>query len=82
MLDLMSGSDARRSILSGVKIGHGAVVGAGAVVVKDIPPYGVAVGIQREPYASVSTRSCRCIARAGVVGPSRHVGHAHGVNSK
>lgn len=32
-------------ILSGVKIGHGAVVAAGAVVVKDVPPYAVAGGV-------------------------------------
>ena len=32
------------TILGGVKIGNGAVVGAGAVVAKDIPPYAIAVG--------------------------------------
>jgi acetyltransferase-like isoleucine patch superfamily enzyme len=32
------------SILSGVTIGHGAVIGAGCAVTKDIPPYAVAVG--------------------------------------
>lgn len=32
-------------VLDGVKIGYGSVVGAGAVVTKDIPPYSVAVGV-------------------------------------
>lgn len=33
------------TILDGITIGDGAVIGAGAVVSKNIPPYGVAVGI-------------------------------------
>jgi acetyltransferase-like isoleucine patch superfamily enzyme len=33
------------TIIDGVAIGDGAVIGAGAVVVKDIPPYAVAVGV-------------------------------------
>ena len=36
---------ARAIILSGVRIGTGAVIGAGAVVTKDIPPRAVAVGV-------------------------------------
>jgi virginiamycin A acetyltransferase len=31
-------------VLSGVSIGHGAVVGAGAVVARDVPPYAIVVG--------------------------------------
>lgn len=37
----------RATILSGVHIGQGAVVAAGAVVTKDIPPYAVAGGYQQ-----------------------------------
>jgi acetyltransferase-like isoleucine patch superfamily enzyme len=32
-------------VLDGVTIGEGSVIGAGAVVTKDIPPYSVAIGI-------------------------------------
>lgn len=32
-------------VLKGVKIGRGSVVGASAVVTKDIPPYSIAIGI-------------------------------------
>ena len=34
----------RAMILPGVTIGEGAVIGAGSVVTKDIPPYSIAVG--------------------------------------
>lgn len=40
-------------VLDGVRIGRGSVIGAGAVVTKDIPPYSVAVGV---PAKVVSRR--------------------------
>ena len=36
---------ARVTILSGIKIGNGAVVAAGAVVTKDVPPYAIVGGV-------------------------------------
>jgi acetyltransferase-like isoleucine patch superfamily enzyme len=32
-------------VIDGVKIGRGSVIGAGAVVISDIPPYGIATGV-------------------------------------
>ncbi len=38
------------SILRGAHIGHGAVIGAGSVVTKEIPPYAVAYGVPAEVH--------------------------------
>ena len=35
----------RTTILDGVTIGHGSIIGAGAVVTKSIPPYSIAIGV-------------------------------------
>lgn len=46
--DVVIGNDVwlgdRAVVLSGVKIGNGAVVGASAVVAKDVPPYAIVAG--------------------------------------
>lgn len=38
----------RTTLLSGVSVGHGAVIAAGAVVTKDVPPYSVVAGVPAE----------------------------------
>jgi len=42
------------TVLGGVKIGDGCVVGAGAVVTKDLPPFSISVGV---PAKVIQTRS-------------------------
>lgn len=37
------------TIMPGVKIGTGSIVGAGAVVTKDVPPYNVVAGVPAKP---------------------------------
>jgi galactoside O-acetyltransferase len=36
---------ANATILPGVRVGHGSVVGAGAVVARDVPPLSVVLGV-------------------------------------
>ena len=45
---------ARAMILPGVRLGQGSVVGAGAVVTKDVPPYAIVAGI---PAKKIGERS-------------------------
>ena len=54
-------------ILPGVRIGEGAVVGAGAVVSKDVPPYSIVAGnpakaISRERVKGLDYNPCEFLA--------------------
>ena len=48
-------------ILPGVTIGEGSVVGAGAVVTKDVPPYTVVVGVPARPIKRIDLESKKFI---------------------
>ncbi|MBD0387593.1 MAG: acyltransferase, partial [Nostoc sp. C3-bin3] len=47
--------------LDGVTIGRGSVIGAGAVVTKDIPPFSIAVGI---PARVIKSRDGKELAKS------------------
>ena len=42
----------RSIVLTGVKVGHGSVVGAGSIVTKDVPPFAVVVGVPAKQIKS------------------------------
>jgi len=48
--DVYIGSNA--VVTPGVRVGRGAVIGAGAVVTRDVPAYALAVGVPARPVAS------------------------------
>ena len=53
-----------------IKIGKNAVVGAGAVVISDVPPDTIVMGIPARPFGSVAKYKEKCIERWKIQRPS------------
>jgi 2,3,4,5-tetrahydropyridine-2-carboxylate N-succinyltransferase/tetrahydrodipicolinate N-acetyltransferase len=53
--DVLVGANA--VILEGVRVGKGAIVAAGAVVTKDVPPYSVVAGIPAKMIKQVDEKT-------------------------
>jgi len=51
------------SVLDGITIGKGSVIGAGAIVTKSIPPYSIAVGV---PARVIGQRDEKVVAKTSV----------------
>lgn len=59
-------------VLSGVEIGDGAVIGAGSVVTKDVPPYAIVCGnpgkVVKYRFSRMRSRSClNCSGGIGIL---------------
>jgi acetyltransferase-like isoleucine patch superfamily enzyme len=74
-------------VLDGVTIGEGSIIGANAVVTKDIPPYSIAVGVpakvvsRREPLPKTSSEDlAQDLSPIGANGRLPLPGHCSSIN--
>jgi acetyltransferase-like isoleucine patch superfamily enzyme len=50
-------------LLPNIRIGRNSVVGAGSVVISDVPPYSIVMGVPARPIGSFSKYKEKCLAR-------------------
>lgn len=50
-------------LFPGIRIGPNSIVGAGSVVINDIPPNTIAIGVPARPFGSVTKYKEKCIER-------------------
>ena len=65
------------NVMPGVSVGDGAVIGAGSVVTKDVPPFAIVAGVPTTEEVPVLRRPHRAAAPRAVVGS--RVGGAGGL---
>jgi 2,3,4,5-tetrahydropyridine-2-carboxylate N-succinyltransferase/tetrahydrodipicolinate N-acetyltransferase len=51
-------------VIEGVRVGHDSVIGAGAVVIRDVPPNSVAVG---NPARVIKTKDSKTAAKTALI---------------
>ena len=56
-------------LLPNIRIGRNSIVGAGSVVISDVPPNSIVMGVPARPFGSLSKYEERCLARWKVQKP-------------
>jgi acetyltransferase-like isoleucine patch superfamily enzyme len=59
----------RAQLLPNIRIGRNSVVGAGSVVISDVPPYSIVMGVPARPISSFSKYEEKCLAQDKVQKP-------------
>jgi acetyltransferase-like isoleucine patch superfamily enzyme len=73
-------------LLPNIRIGRNSIVGAGSVVISDIPPYSIVMGVPARPIGSFSKYQEKCLAQWEVQKPpdvdTDKIGWGHSKDAK